>query len=188
MRAGWLAIALSLLAAGAAAQYKWIDAGGRVGFGDKPPAGAHDIEPLDGVQSGTRPQAQAGLPYELRVTMQKYPVTLYTTGDCPGCTAGRDLLRLRGVPYAERTLASAGDAQALKKVAGSDRLPALQVGSRSLTGYNSAEWTEALDLAGYPAQSRLPADWAWPAAQPMTPPAPAPATPAPASPAGGVSQ
>src|SRR5258708_17950507 len=45
MRCSWLAATLCFYATLAAAQYKWIDNAGRVGFGDKPPPGAHAIEP-----------------------------------------------------------------------------------------------------------------------------------------------
>jgi glutaredoxin len=180
MRCSWLAVTLCLYATLAAAQYKWIDNAGRVGFGDKPPPGAHDIEALDGYVKGTPVDALSELPYELQRAVKLFPVTLYTMDKCKGCDLGRALLKSRSVPFTERTIASGDDAQALKKLTGSDQLPAFQVGSRTMTGFSSAGWNEALDLAGYPHDVPLPARWSWPAPKPLTEPKP----PEPAAPGG----
>jgi glutaredoxin len=170
-----LAVTLCLYATLAVAQFKWVDNTGRIGYGDKPPAGAHDIEALDGYVKGTRPDPLSELPYELRQSVKAFPVTLYTISNCPACDRGRSLLKERSVPFSERTIGSADDVQALKKLTGSDQLPAFQVGSRIITGFNSATWGEALDLAGYPHDNQLPALWSWPAPKPLTEPKPAPA-------------
>jgi glutaredoxin len=168
MRSRSLAVALIVCAPLAAAQFKWVDADGRLGYGDKPPAGAHDIEPLQGVVKGGQRDQQAALPFQLQRTIQDFPVTLYTTSGCPSCDSGRSLLKQRAVPFAERTVGNAEDVQALKQLAGSDRLPVFQVGARLITGFNGTTWDEALDLAGYPRTSQLPADWVWSAPAPLT--------------------
>jgi glutaredoxin len=189
MRAGWLVIALCLYATSAAAQFKWIDRGGRVGYGDQPPAGAHDIERLDDYVKGSRPDLEARLPYQLQRAVKDFPVTLYTAGDCPACDRGRSLLKERAVPFAERTVRSVEDVQALKKLTGSDRLPAFQVGKQISTGFNSGTWEESLDLAGYPRKTQLPADWTWPAPKPLTEPGAPPAdAAAPAVPPAGAAE
>ena len=77
MRSWCLAVTLCLCAPVAVAQFKWVDNTGRIGFGDKPPAGAHDIEPLDGYLRGAQPDPGSELPYELRRTVKAFPVTLY---------------------------------------------------------------------------------------------------------------
>ncbi len=174
MRSLCLGVTLCLYATLAVAQFKWVDSNGRIGFGDKPPAGAHDIESLDGYVKGSVPDPLSELPYELRLTMKAFPVTLYTISKCPGCDRGRSLLQDRSVPFSERTIVSAEDVQALKKLTGSDQLPVLQVGSRIITGLNSASWSDALDLAGYPRENQLPALWSSPAPKPLTEPNPAP--------------
>ena len=186
MRIGWLALIALLCAPVAHAQFKWVDADGRVGYGDKPPAGAHDIEPLDGYLKGVRPDPLAQLPFGLQRTVRQFPVTLYTMANCPGCDTGRGMLKARAVPFSERTVASADDVQALKKLTGGDRVPAVAVGARILVGFNSADWEDALDLAGYPRAGQLPPDWKWPEPTPLAPPAPAQAAaPAPDAPAAG---
>jgi len=188
MRPGSLAIFLFFMATAASAQFKWIDASGRVGYGDKPPADAHDIERLDGVAKGSKPDALANLPFQLRSVMQKFPVTLYTQGNCAGCDRGRELLKSRAIPFTERTVVTGDDVKALKRLTGSERLPVFQVGGQILTGFHSGNWDEALNVAGYPAEKLLPPDWQWPAPKPLTEPvveadtAPAPApSPEPAA-------
>jgi glutaredoxin len=181
MRLRWLAIFIHLLCVPAAhAQFKWVDQDGRIGYGDKPPPGARHIESLGGVSRGTQPDQATHLPYQLQRTVRDFPVTLYTTNGCDACDSARSLLKARAVPFAERTIVSADDVEALKKLAGTDRLPVFQVGSRLITGFNSATWDDALDLAGYPRGASLPADWVWAAPTPLTqakPPQPAPAEP-----------
>jgi glutaredoxin len=167
MRAGWLVITLCLCAVPAAAQFKWVDRSGQVGYGDQPPSGAHDIERLDDYVKGSRPDLEARLPYQLQRTVKDFPVTLYTMTDCQACDVGRAFLKKRAIPFAERTVRDSEDVQALKKLTGTDQMPAFQVGSRVLTGFNSATWSDALDLAGYPRSSQLPPDWTWPAAKPL---------------------
>jgi glutaredoxin len=173
MRSWCLAVTLCLCAPVAVAQFKWVDNTGRIGFGDKPPAGAHDIEPLDGYLRGAQPDPGSELPYELRRTVKAFPVTLYTMAKCAGCDRGRSLLKDRSVPFSERTIESAKDVQALKQLTGTDQLPVLQVGGRVLSGFNSATWADALDLARYPQDSQLPVHWVWPAPKPLTEPEPA---------------
>jgi len=174
MRLKWLALALCVSVPLAHAQFKWVDDKGRVGYGDKPPPGAHDIESLQGVSKGTRPDPQAGLPYQLQRTVKEFPVTLYAMSECPACNKGRAMLKARAVPFTERAIRSVEDVTALKKLTSSDQLPAFQVGGRIITGFNSAVWDDMLDLAGYPRENQLPADWVWPAPRPLIEGSPAP--------------
>jgi glutaredoxin len=167
MRFRWLAVLIPLCACAAYAQYKWVDADGKVGYGDKPPPGAQFVDTLDSVVKGTKRDPLAQLPYQLQRTMKDFPVTLYTMTDCQACDVGRAFLKKRAIPFAERTVRDSEDVQALKKLTGTDQMPAFQVGSRVLTGFNSATWSDALDLAGYPQSSQLPPDWTWPAAKPL---------------------
>lgn len=169
MRFRWPTVLIALLCASAAhAQYKWVDANGKIGYGDKPPPGAQFVDTLDDVVKGARPDPLAQLPYQLQRTIKDYPVTLYTMSDCNACDVGRSFLKKRAIPFAERTVRDSDDVQALKKLTGTDQMPAFQIGSRILTGFNSATWSEALDLAGYPQASQLPPDWAWPAPRPLS--------------------
>lgn len=175
-RLRWLAFAWTLYAPLAPAQVKWIDSNGRVGYGDKPPPGAHDIEPLQGVAKGETLDPIDRLPFALRQTIRDFPITLYTTEACPACDKGRAWLKERALPFSERSVLGAQGAQALLKMAGTDRLPVLQVGRQFVKGLNTGLWQSALDVAGYPHENLLPARWTWPDARPLIDTAPPPPT------------
>jgi len=168
-------LALCALAPLAQAQYKVIDANGKVTYTDQPPAtpGARVQSVKVGPSAGAPPLST--LPAELRAAAGKYPVTLYSGPGCRPCDSGRQLLLQRGIPFAERRVESAADAQALSQLSGERSLPLLTIGSQQLKGLVSADWHSYLDAAGYPRESKLTASYRAPAATPLAPPAaPAP--------------
>lgn len=159
--------------------YKIVGPDGRVTFSDKPP-----IDP--GVKSTKAPVVSmnggantAGLPFELRQAATRYPVTIYTSPGCQTCARGRSLLVSRGIPFAERTVASKEDGEALTRLAGTSNVPVLTIGAQQLRGFSDAEWTSFLDAAGYPKTSMLPPTYVPSPATPLValdtsaPPAPA---------------
>jgi glutaredoxin len=180
-----LVLAMAALALPAHALYKVIGPDGKVTYTDRPPStGDAKVTPLNATSSSVAPQD--GLPFELRPIVARYPVTLYVTGDCPPCDEGRTMLRQRGIPFTEKLVVSNEDGEALQRVTGSRDAPMLMIGAQPLRGYSSSAWNAYLDAAGYPRESRLPANYQYPAATPMVekrePPPPAPrAAPAPAA-------
>ena len=153
--------------------YRIVGPDGKVTFSDKPPVteGASRV----GAASSTRGNGAAGLPYELRQVASKYPVTLYVGDNCGPCGAGRSLLTSRGIPFAEKTVNSNEDGQALQRLSGDRSLPFMTIGSQQLKGFSDSEWTQFLDAAGYPSSSALPASYRQPAATPLVAVAAAPA-------------
>jgi glutaredoxin len=103
----------------------------------------------------------------LRQVASKYPVTLYTSANCGACGSGRAYLASRGVPFAEKTISSPEDAEALKRIAGESVVPIVTIGGQRLRGYSDSEWGQYLDAAGYPRQSALPASWRNPEPSPL---------------------
>lgn len=153
--------------AGAQHIYKIVGADGRVTFSDKAPfdpgvkANEAAVVPVSTGGSGL-----AGLPFELRQAAARYPVTIYTSPGCTLCAQGRSLLVGRGIPFAEKSVATKEDGDALTRMTGSSNVPVLTIGAQQLKGFSDSEWTQFLDAAGYPKTSRLPASYV-----------PAPATP-----------
>ena len=166
-----LALALALSASGAWAQtqYKVVSPDGKITYTDRPVAAQPGMQvqalKRDVISGG----ASAGppLPVDLRAVRVRFPVTVYTTADCPSCDSGRRLLQSRGVPYDERLVASEDDVAALQRLSGGRTLPVLTVGGQTLRGYAENDWLATLDLAGYPKESRLPRGWQAPAAEPL---------------------
>ena len=157
--------------------YRIVGSDGKVTFSDKPPVteGASRVGAASSSTSGGN--AAAGLPYELRQVASKYPVTLYVGDNCGPCGAGRSMLTSRGIPFAEKTVSSNEDGQALQRLSGDRSLPFMTIGSQQLKGFSDSEWTQFLDAAGYPSSSTLPASYRQPAATPLVAIAAAP-TPA----------
>jgi glutaredoxin len=180
----------------ALAQYKVVQPDGSVTYTDRPVAtGTARVTQL-GARTPTPGAAAAaaasGLPPDLRLVAQRYPVTLFTATDCLPCDAGRKLLRDRGVPYSEKRIINDDDLAALERQVGGRTVPAI---AQPLRGFSAEDWTSYLDSAGYPAQNKLPRDWKLaeptPLAERAPPPAPRPeaprvlpSTPAPVKPPG----
>lgn len=169
-----LTLALLLACGAALAQYKVVGPDGRVTYTDRPPpADARRVEPLVLPSGGA---AATSLPAALRAPMQRFPVTLYAGPQCAPCDAGRELLRARGVPFAEKRVDNGADAAALQALSGSRNLPQLTIGSQRLQGLMASEWHSYLDAAGYPKATALPAGYQAPVPTPLAPP-PAPKAP-----------
>ena len=170
-----LAIAAVWSTASSAQVYRIVGPDGKVTFSDKPPVteGASRVGAPSSSSSGGN--AAAGLPYELRQVASKYPVTLYVGDNCGPCGAGRSMLTSRGIPFAEKTVSSNEDGQALQRLSGDRSLPFMTIGSQQLKGFSDSEWTQFLDAAGYPSSSTLPASYRQPAATPLVAVAAAPA-------------
>jgi len=174
----------ALLAAGlagiAAAQYRWVDANGKVSYGDKPPSDARDVRPigLKATPGSAGSDAMANFPFELRRAVERAPVILYTSPECQPCVPAAALLRERGVPYTERTVISPDDLQEFERISGGRRLPHVTVGAQAQNGFNADIWLSLLDTAGYPKGSMLPRSYQWPTPQPLVPSAKAETKPA----------
>ena len=171
------ALLCALLAALAApttsAQYRWVDANGKVNFGDTPPRDAREVKPIGNRAAAAPPGADAlsNLPFELRRAVERAPVVLYTAPECPPCAPAVALLRERGIPYSERVVVSRADLKEFERISGGLRLPHLTVGGQARNGFSPELWTALLDAAGYPKGSMLPRSYQWPAPQPLVAPA-----------------
>jgi glutaredoxin len=158
--------------------YRTVGPDGRVTFSDKPPQEGSGKVPV----ASAAPAAPASgstlitLPYVLRRAVSQYPVTLYASAACTPCDAGRTLLKARGIPFAEKSISSNEDIDALKRISGDISLPVLTVGGQKIKGLSETQWTQALDTAGFPSTSALPASYRFGPATPLAP-VPKPAEP-----------
>jgi glutaredoxin len=167
---------LAALPATAQGVYRIVGPDGRVTFSDQPPPAAN-ARPQAGTGSSGPATGGTQLPFELRQTASRYPVVLYTSENCAPCNSGRNLLGSRGIPYAEKTITTSEDAEALRRLSGDASLPFLTIGGQKLRGYQETEWTQYLDAAGYPKQSALPPGYRQPAPAPLVAIKPVPGAP-----------
>jgi glutaredoxin len=172
----------ALLATATQAQqvHRIVGPDGKVTFSDRAPEDKKAQSTVLSTASGGAASNPA-LPTELRQIASRFPVTLYTGESCSPCQQARQLLVQRGVPFTERSVNTNDDLDALRRLSGESALPFGTIGRQQLKGFSDAEWTQYLDAAGYPAQSRLPRGYTQPAATPLAP-AKAPAASAPDAP------
>lgn len=151
--------ALLLAAPIAQAQYKVVDSDGKVTYTDRAPNSSESRVTALGARAPIEP-VEADLPFELRQAATKYPVTLYTTtGTCDPCAAARQLLKQRGIPFTERQAVTGDDVDALERITGGRDAPTVTIGGQILRGFATESWTQTLDAAGYPRDSRLPSTY-----------------------------
>ena len=148
-------VLLAVLAAGSssfAQPYRWTDAEGRVHYSDAlPPASARNVQKktLHDNAIGQQPG------YELSQAVKTAPVTLYTHPNCTSvCSAVRQLLTQRGVPFTEVIANEPNTLEQLERVSGGHGVPVLVVGTYVEKTPTASAYNQALDLAGYPAPTR----------------------------------
>ncbi len=178
-----VALALALLAGAAQAQYKVVNPDGSVTYTDRPPVASNvRVTPMNRSNLRAARAQEIALPPELRSVVQRHPVTLYTMAECAPCANARKLLQQRGVPYSEKSIITEDDAAALQRLIGVRSLPSMSVGAQPVRGWSEQDWNSFLDVAGYPRENRLPANWQAPEATPLvervSPTSRGPATPA----------
>ena len=159
-------VAMAVTCLAQAQQYKVVGPDGKTTYTDRPPASSDGKVSTVTTNGGSA--SEVTLPLELRQATTRYPVSLYVTvDDCAPCAAARQLLRQRGIPYAEKQVQSAEDNLALERLSGGRDAPTLSIGAQVLRGLAPEVWNSYLDAAGYPRDSRLPANYQYPPATPL---------------------
>jgi glutaredoxin len=185
MKALTVALGCLLAVTAQAAMYKWTDAQGRVQYSDTPPpANARKAEEQKIVPNTIQ---TTGAPFAVQEAAKRNPVTVWVSECGELCTKARDYLASRGVPHAVRNPSRQSEQEEWKKVSGGDNsVPLLLIGAtQKLKGFDEAQWSAALDAAGYPrsapALKPQPIPTAEPTAEVKTAPGqkPAPNAPAP---------
>ena len=165
-----LPLAAALLVGQAFAQYKVVGPDGKVTYTDRSPTSSEGKVTTLGAR-GSAASLEPALPAELRQSVARYPVTLYVTANaCAPCDGARQLLRQRGIPYSEKLIATPEDSDALERVTGGRDAPTLTLGAQTMRGLSADVWNSYLDAAGYPRESRLPANYRNPEPTPLTKP------------------
>lgn len=162
----------------AAQLYRWVDEKGNVEWRDTPPP-AHAKKVEQRTLGAGNTIDTSGLPFSVQQAMRTHPVTLWTFDCGEPCTAARNHLARRGIPYTERN--SQKDPEGLKKATGGTQVPVLIVGSVQHKGYLESTWDAAFDSAGYP-RTAAPGVKVKPMGDASAKAAPAPGAKAPESP------
>jgi len=137
-----------LISGSALAQtYVWTDENGRKHYSDLPPPPSVQSQQRSFGPNG----ASKTTPYRVRKAAQENPVTIYTGESCPLCEDARKLLQARGIPFAEKKVASKEDHDKLtERFDGNGIVPSIEVGTQKFAGFIDSRWSSMLDDAGYP--------------------------------------
>lgn len=128
--------------------YTYKDASGNLVYSDLPPQGVKNVTEK---KLGANVIDTSGLPYELQQVIKRSPVTLWGAGCGELCDAAKKLLAERGIPFATKEPSASKETQEeFKKLTGGDGVPVLQVGAKTINGFNDSNWNAALTAAGYP--------------------------------------
>lgn len=160
-------LALSCIGNAQAQLYKWVGPDGKVNYSDlPPPKSVRQMEKsaLKSAASGT-----AALPYALAEASKNHPVTLFTGAQCTPCAEARDLLKNRGIPFAEKSVTTYEDIARLRQASGEAQLPVLLIGRNKQLGFEPGAWNAALSAASYPQDNQLPKDYRFAQAEPAAP-------------------
>ncbi|MFM9970218.1 MAG: glutaredoxin family protein [Burkholderiales bacterium] len=164
--------------------YRWVDKNGKINYTQEPPPkdAAKSVQQRRLTPSGGPADSNPQMPFAVRQAVDNFPVTLYTSTQCPrGCNEARALLNKRGVPFREVSVADEAGIESLKKMTGDTRVPVLLVGRQSEKGYEETAYNNILDSAGYPRTSSFTGNPpALPAVKPAAKPAAKPPAEAPA--------
>lgn len=153
MRSAAVLLSCLFCAASAWAQYKYVDQGGTINYSDRPPASG-DAKRLNMTATGNGSET---LPFGLKASMDKYPVTTYSSPDCPPCEDLRKHLAKRGVPFTDKLVKTPADEKIFKSLGfANPDFPTMTVGSQKQVGYEPGALDRLLDAAGYPRKSQLP--------------------------------
>jgi glutaredoxin len=150
------ALLVALSAGNALAVYKYVDANGNITYSDRPPpAGSRSVTP-DTSGAGN---AGSDLPYALRASVQRYPVTLYAlTTACAPCQSARKYLVGRGIPFTEKAIRNVADAAALKKLnLPNEQFPVITIGAQVQSNFEPGA-LGAAQAASAAAQAEATAD------------------------------
>lgn len=152
MRTAWVVFCFVLAVSGsvqAAGLYKWVDKNGKIHYGDHPAEDA--VKPEHKKFSSDVTTSDDDLSYSVRKAKADFPVTLYVAANCGElCVQARAMLNKRGIPFAEKNLATDEDINAFKTKYGGNSTPSLTVGKTLLGGFEATQWNSELDAAGYP--------------------------------------
>lgn len=136
MRLPFMLLLLLLIPACPAEVYKWIDADGRVQFGDRPPPGveAATVEiKVNTYQSPSLQVLEAALQADRKVVM-------YSASWCPVCKQAKRYFRDQRIDYTEYDIETSARGKRDFETLGGGGVPIILVGRQRLNGFSEASF------------------------------------------------
>jgi glutaredoxin len=150
MKPALLLACLLVLAPPAAAQVtKWVDAQGRVHYGDRPPVGKNvAAAPLRGTVSLGDSEASREFATAVAAPRQA-GVSIYTTPTCGYCKRAMSHMRRKKVPFAEKDVSANAKNKAEFRAIGGRGVPVTLAGGKRINGYSPEAFDAFLKSAGF---------------------------------------
>lgn len=132
----FLAICLALLSFATTGEvYKWIDADGKVHYGDRLPQDA-SAETIKGEVNTVEHQRYDFLPPRAgEAAAAEAQVVMYATSWCGFCRQAREYFQSRDIPYTEYDIEKDEDANRDYQSLGGNGVPLILVGDRKMSGF-----------------------------------------------------
>ncbi|MDR1529163.1 MAG: glutaredoxin family protein [Burkholderiales bacterium] len=129
--------------------YRYTDPSGRVVYTDRPPLPSDQAKDVQMKQAGGNFIETDKMTAATRQAAERFPVTLYAFPCGEACESAEALLQKRGIPYSYVDIQTADGDSKLKKLTGKSVVPALQVGTDYISGFNEGTWNTKLNNGGY---------------------------------------
>jgi len=148
-----VSIAVMLAACSAAAQtqiYRWVDANGRVQYGERAPSGAkaRPIESRVSTYSGPAIVSRATPVSRSAAPGAPTEIKMYATGWCTYCKRAREYFARKGLRYTELDIEQSAQARAEYDRLGARGVPVILVGAQRMTGFSEGSMDQMLKSAG----------------------------------------
>lgn len=139
---------------------KWVDAQGRIHYGNRPPpdksvrseAMRGTVSVGDGMTvlpESARPSVNASDEFAKATIMpRKGEVWIYTTPRCGYCRYAKEHMRLKGVAYTEKDISANASYKAEFRSFGGRGVPVTLSGNQRVNGYSEASFDAFLKSAG----------------------------------------
>jgi glutaredoxin len=160
MKIRLLLFCLLSLSIGAGAQVsKWVDAQGRIHYGDRPPAGGANsvamrgtISVGDGITAVPDSGRGAKTASEEFATATIAPrpgeVWIYTTPDCGYCKRAKEHMRLRNVRFVEKDITASAVYKSEFRAIGGRGVPVSLSNNQRINGYSEGGFDSFLKASG----------------------------------------
>ena len=139
---------LACIPASAQQIHRWVDADGRVHYGDQPPSGVKSAAVQSRISSYAGTPVVSGAP---SVGATRPEIKMYATDWCGYCRQAKAYFGRQGIRYTELDVEKSAAARDEYQRLGARGVPVILVGTQRMNGYSEERLAQMLKAAGYQA-------------------------------------
>ncbi|HWM44381.1 MAG TPA: glutaredoxin family protein [Burkholderiales bacterium] len=126
--------------------HRWVDADGRVHYGDKAPSGVKSAPVQSRISSYAGRPVVSGVP---SAGATRPEIKMYTTDWCGYCRQAKAFFARQGIRYTELDVEKSPAAREEYQRMGARGVPVILVGTQRMNGYSEESLAQMLKAAGY---------------------------------------